>query len=140
MQKRRTRPVRYISIRNCEEQAKRQHYAIMDGKRGWHPKCRGKNHSGKWAHPNWHVRWEYKGVIQRAVSHQSLYWCDDCLPMKYRYAAEALRRSGASWHRYKGKQLQQFGIGENGYRLPPTKAVALVPVTSPRPQARETGR
>lgn len=46
----------------------------------YYPACRGRKHTTGWARPRWNVRF----------IRSSMYWCNDCLPRKYRAAADTV--------------------------------------------------
>lgn len=133
-----TRPVRYITFRYVLDEAHRINHERMrsnlrqPSRRFYYPACRGKKHGVGWATPVWNIRWDYVGVIQRGMS-QSLYWCETCLPKKYRRIAADMRRGEKTWHRIEGEALMEFGVSEYGYLEPKKKGLAAVP----RPQEEE---
>lgn len=58
----------------------------------YYPMCRGRRHRGPnagWAPPVWNLRWHYRSHSVRGQA-TSQYWCDACLPAKYRQAARQM--------------------------------------------------
>ncbi len=70
------------------------------------PFCRGKKHEGiGW--PHWNVRYRYETHSVRGGG-VSLYWCDVCLPDKYRKVADSMKHGGTTVRILKGKALEEI--------------------------------
>lgn len=95
---------------------------------GYHPWCRGTKHEGLgW--PWWNVRFSYKTLSVRAAN-QSFYWCDVCLPDRYRTVADSMLRGKEHRHVLTGKALEKIvprapPQGADGHRPHPLAATAV---------------
>lgn len=86
---------------------------------GYYPYCRAPH---CWVSPHWNVRFEYKNVRSRGGG-QSMHWCNEHLPEKYRQVADSMRR-GQELHRViKGEALEK--VTPRSARTPPAVAAAL---------------
>lgn len=96
--------LRYVRLEAINRRGRRDDY---------YPACRGNRHEDCDFYPAWNVRYEYKSLSVRGGG-QSMYWCDVCLPERYRTVADSMLR------------------GHENYRL--LGGVALKAVLGPPPQ------
>lgn len=77
-------------------------------RRGYYPLCRaGYQREGCRIYPDWNIRYEYKTLSVRGGG-QSMYWCDVCLPEKYRVVADSMLRGKEKNRTIKGEELEQI--------------------------------
>lgn len=57
---------------------------------GSYPACRGASKHAAW--PHWYIQYSYQRRTRNGG--QGFYWCDDCLPAKYREVADSMLRGG----------------------------------------------
>ena len=82
----------------------------------YYPLCRGKKHEGiGW--PHWNVRYRYKTHSVRGGG-VSLYWCNVCLPDKYRKVADSMIRGKETARIIKGKALEEIEPPKRAARKP----------------------
>lgn len=92
--------VAQIELRYVREMARRRR-----DRHEYFPFCRGKKHEGLgW--PWWNVRFSYKTLSVRAAN-QSMYWCDVCLPARYRTVADSMRRGNEKTRIIQGEALKE---------------------------------
>lgn len=101
-----------IELRHVREEARFWH-----DRREHYPLCRGKKHEGTtrsgqpatifW--PDWNVRFYYKSIVSKGGG-QSFYWCDICLPSRYRTVADSMRRGGEKGRVIQGEALAEVGV------------------------------
>jgi hypothetical protein len=89
-----------ITIAFVHETARLRHDRGLD----YMPWCRGKKHKGVgW--PWWNIRFSYKTLSVRAAN-QSFYWCDVCLPARYRTVADSMIRGSEKARVLQGEALE----------------------------------
>lgn len=103
--------IRRVVIRDVREEAR-----FWRDRHEHYPPCRGKKHEGTtrsgapatvfW--PDWNVRFEYVTTVSRGGG-QSMYWCDVCLPQKYRRLADAMLRGREKVRLIRGEALEEVG-------------------------------
>jgi hypothetical protein len=92
--------VTQITIRFVREMARRR-----ADRHEYMPWCRGKKHEGVgW--PWWNIRFSYKTHSVRGGG-VSLYWCNVCLPARYRTAADSMIRGNEKHRILQGDALTQ---------------------------------
>ncbi len=92
-------------------------------RKDYYPWCRGKKHTGESrgggnatvVYPHWNVRYHYKTHSVRG-GNQSFYWCDECLPDKYRKVADSMMRGGTTARIIQGKALEKIVAPERARR------------------------
>ena len=90
-----------ITLRYVRDEARR-HYDRTGDHLPW---CRGKKHEGiGWPHWNVHYRYKTHSVRGGGVS---FWWCDVCLPDKYRVVANSMLRGKETLRIIKGKALEE---------------------------------
>lgn len=73
--------------------------------------------------PIWNIQYEYATVVRRGVR-RSLYWCETCLPEKYREVAESMTRGKEESRVLQGETAADFATPgpprppEPGSRIP----------------------
>lgn len=92
-----TRPVSRIVINHIRDTV-RACYA----RGGSYPACRGASKHAAW--PHWNVQYAYR----LSNSRQSFYWCDECLPAKYRQVADSMLRGGETRRVLEGATAEDF--------------------------------
>ncbi len=75
-----------ITIRYVQEEA-----ILRRMRDGHYPYCRGNRRKECRQWPVWNVRYAYDTISVRG-SGQSMYWCDICLPARYRIVAGSMIR------------------------------------------------
>jgi hypothetical protein len=93
--------VAQIELRYVRDTARRR-YDLGSGYSTW---CRGKKHEGiGW--PWWNIRFSYKTHSVRGGG-MGMYWCDVCLPARYRTVADSMLRGGEQHRVLRGKALER---------------------------------
>lgn len=99
-----------ITLRYVREEALRAR-----DRHNYYPWCRGTMHTEKSrgggratiVYPRWNVRYHYKTDSFRG-GYQSFYWCDECLPDKYREVADSMKRGDEMSRIIQGKALEDI--------------------------------
>ncbi len=71
----------------------------------YYPACRGNRREECRFYPAWNVRYRYESLSVRGGG-QSMYWCDVCLPARYRTVADSMLRGGEDYRILKGEALK----------------------------------
>ncbi len=100
MSKQRRHEIARIFIRNVRNVAR-----WRQERRDYYPSCRGNRRKDCRIYPDWNVRYEYKSLSVRGGG-QSMYWCDVCLPARYRTVADSMLRGDEDYRIIAGTALK----------------------------------
>ena len=91
-----------ITIRYVRDEARQRH----DWSDHYLPWCRGNKHEGiGW--PDWNVLFRYKTHSVRGGG-MSFWWCDKCLPNKYRKVIDSMKRGDETTRIIQGEAMEEI--------------------------------
>lgn len=107
----RRREIKRIELRHV-----RREIHFRRERTGYAPSCRGRRKDCR-IYPDWNLRYTYVGIAVRGGA-QSLYWCDTCLPRKYRLVADSMLR---------GDEQRRVLEGDAQVAVPPPEPASKEP-------------
>lgn len=87
-----------IVIRHVRQEAR-----FWRERNNYYPSCRGKKHTRVLPRPVWNIRFSYVA----GGGGQSHYWCDECLPARYRTVADSMLRGKEKTRVLQGEALKE---------------------------------
>lgn len=91
-----------ITLRDVREVAR-----FRQSRHDYFPSCRGNRRDECRFYPHWNVRYSYKSLSVRGGG-QSMYWCDVCLPARYRTVADSMLRGHENYRILSGAILREI--------------------------------